>query len=69
MLGVLRKILCSHTIARQLCIARKLLVLIDDLLRRAAYFALRTAAIKNAVRDIAATRLGAVAVVLTRTWF
>jgi hypothetical protein len=68
MLGMLEKILCRNTVARQLCIPPKLLVFIDNLLRRAAHLTLWPRAVKNPVRDIAAA-LRTVAIVFPRTGF
>ncbi len=53
MLGVLLEILGRHPVARKLRIAGKLVVLVDDLLRRAAHLALGAAAVEHTVDDVA----------------
>jgi hypothetical protein len=53
MLGVLLEILGGDTVARELRIAGELVVLVDDLLRRAAHLALGAGAVEDAVDDIA----------------
>ena len=71
MLSMLLEGFRCNAVIRQLCVASKLIVLVDDLLRRTAHLALWTRAIKHTVHDIAATcvvAIGTVAVVLrTRT--
>ena len=54
MFGVLGKVFGIYPVVGQLCIAVQLGVFFDDLLRRAAHFAVRARAVKHPVDDIAA---------------
>lgn len=54
MLGVLLKILGGHAITGQLGIARKLVVLVDDLLRGPADFAFGARTVEHPVNDVSA---------------
>ena len=63
---VLSKVFCRHPIARQLRITMQLIVLVDDLLRRTAYFSVRAGAVKDAIDDIATGRAVVVAVLTPR---
>jgi hypothetical protein len=56
MFSVLGEILCIHAIIGQLRIAVQLIVFLNDLLRGAAHFAIRTRAIKHPVNDVSARR-------------
>ena len=62
MFGVLRKIFGRNPVIRQLTVTGQLLIFFDDLLRRAAHFALGARAVEHTVGDIAegarAIRLG-----------
>lgn len=62
--SVLLKVLGGDPVAGQLRIARQLVVLVNDLLGRAAHFALRTGTVKDTVYDVAAAVVVAVAIVL-----
>ena len=53
MFGMLCKIFSRHTVTRKLRIARKGLVFLDNLLRRATHLAFWTGGIEHAVDDIA----------------
>ena len=53
MLGMLREILGSNPVIRQLRIARQLLIFLDDLLRCAAHFAFGARAVEHTVGDVA----------------
>ncbi|MFT6450863.1 MAG: hypothetical protein ACJA06_000343 [Halocynthiibacter sp.] len=64
MLCVLLEILERHPIIRELRIARKLVIFLDDLLRRTAHFALRARTFEHAVNNIANR---AIAIVRLRT--
>jgi hypothetical protein len=52
--GVLLEVFSCHTVITQLGIARQLVVFLDNLLRRAAYFAFRSGTVENTVYDISA---------------
>ena len=56
MLGMLLEVLDRDTVARQLRVPRKLVVLVDDLLRGAAYLPLGAGAVEDAIDDVAALR-------------
>ena len=56
MLRVLGKIFGIHTVAGQNAVAVKLIVFLDDLLRRAADFAIRTRAVEHPIDDAPACR-------------
>ena len=64
MLGVLEVALRRHPVAGDLGVARQRLVLVDDLLRRAAHLAVGPRALEDAVDDVAHARRGAVVVVV-----
>jgi len=64
MFGVLRKVFSSDAVARQLGIAVQLIILFDDLLRRAAHLAIGARAVENPVDDIAARGSIVVAVLI-----
>lgn len=53
MLGVLHEILSGNTVIRELGIPCEELILLDDLLWRAAHFPLRARAVEHAVDDVA----------------
>ena len=53
MLGMLLEVLSRDAVTSKLSIPRKLIVLVDDLLRRTAYLAFGTGAIEHTVDDIA----------------
>jgi hypothetical protein len=46
-----------YTVVRQLCVASKLIILIDDLLGRSAHLTLWTGTIKHSIHDVPATRV------------
>ena len=52
MLGMLLKVLSRNPVIRQLRIARQLIVLVDNLLRRAAHFTLGPRRIEHTVYDV-----------------
>ena len=60
-LGVLLEILCRNAIIRELGIPGELIILVDDLLRRAAHFAFRAGTVEDPVNDVPD---GTIAVVL-----
>ena len=63
-LGMLQVALRRHPVARELRVARQHLVLVDDLLRRAAHLAIRPRALEDAVDDVAHVRAALLVVVL-----
>ena len=62
--GVLLKVFGRYAVIAQLGIAGKLVIFLDNLLRRAAHFAFGARAVEHAVHDVAATLRLAVATVL-----
>ncbi len=60
MLGMLLEILHRHAVIAKLRIARQLVVLVNDLLRRAADLALGTRAVENPVDDVPDTAVGGI---------
>ena len=60
MFGMLLEILHRHAVIAKLGIARQLVVLVNDLLRRAADLALGTRAVENPVDDIPDTAVGGI---------
>ena len=59
---MLLEILRRHPVVGQLRVAGKLIILVDNLLRRTTHLAFRPGAVEDAVNDVTAT--GAVTIVL-----
>ena len=57
-LGMLLKVLGGHAVTGQLGVARQLVVLVDDLLRRAAHLALGAGTVEHPVDDVTAATAG-----------
>ena len=53
MLGMLLEVLERHAVVRKLRVAGKLIILLDDLLRRTAHLAFGAGALEDAVDDVA----------------